>query len=143
VSRTILTLLLIVPYLFPPGFCICRLETFALRAARPAARPDPAESPRCPCCRRCEAAPRWVEQTLRAALPERAPDRSHLPGCPANPARAVTRAASPPAAAAVDVAIAAVPCDAGAPAPVTALLADAAAPAVAFRAEALCARLRC
>lgn len=86
--RTLLVILLALPLLQPPGFCVCRLTMFAGRKAETSATIQATRTTqgcRCnnPNCRRHAASPRPVPQDSRPDCP------AH---CPAHPEYAVSRA---------------------------------------------------
>ncbi|MFO0842757.1 MAG: hypothetical protein U0797_10230 [Gemmataceae bacterium] len=83
-----LILLLLWPFLLPPGFCLCRLDRLGLRASGAAAREESEPVPRCSCCRHKRPAP-------SPRLDEARPDVPHSPSCPAHHSWEVARTFAP------------------------------------------------
>jgi hypothetical protein len=92
VVRKILTLLLVLPLLQSPGFCLCRLFASAPeleQAADEAALDGSRCSPSCPCCRE-RAAREAATKEPANNLP--VPEPQHSPGCPASSDYAINKA---------------------------------------------------
>ncbi len=105
--RKVFVILLTLPMLLPPGFCLCRLDGIAVRkdtgGKQPtAAAQETAADARCGCrnpnCqhRRPDARPAQnaVENT-KGKVPAPSPLQDHSPGCPAHPSYAISRAVAP------------------------------------------------
>lgn len=86
--KKVFILLLLWPFLLPPGFCLCRLDRLGLRAPGATAREELEPAPRCSCCRHKRPAP-------IPRLDETRPDAPHSPSCPAHSSWEVARAFAP------------------------------------------------
>ena len=95
-------ILLALPMLQPPGFCVCQLTAFAGRGNEPAtaargtvnARTCNCRNPNCRHRRPDSTSGQTQGATKRDHLPDRTPEPDHSPGCPAHPAYAINRAAT-------------------------------------------------
>lgn len=93
--RRVLTLLLALPLLLPPGVCVCGL---AQASTTPADCPVPAaaEAPTCPCCQHCvERAADDHEANAVASPASPLKGDQHPPGCPARRGVAQWKCSSP------------------------------------------------
>lgn len=93
--RRALMLLLALPLLSPPGFCLCRLEAFAPRQ-RQAERAATSHAPTKPKCRCCRPLTKVAPHAKAAPCPDGScPVVPHVPGCPASPVWQLTHAGRP------------------------------------------------
>jgi len=107
VVRKALVILLVLPFLLPPGFCLCQLGTL-LPGKAEWTDPSAAAAQDAPPCRACgcgcgqshcqpeeTVASSSGHNSLAAPLQSPCQDSDqHTPGCPAHPASVVTRAST-------------------------------------------------